>query len=161
MVLMRRGQLMVWVCRVLIAGIAMFAAQPGTVGASQQPREVPANIAIHDLLDDPDRYDGRRVVVAGFVSSIEFERGRRGSEYAVLMLEESGTGAPKTVHAVKVISLTFPKIRKCQYALIQGVYHREGKQAGRPYEFFIDAEAVLENDSEGSGRLPSDCEKKL
>jgi len=139
----------------------MFSAHPGTAGAAQQPRDVPANVAIHDLLDDPDRYDGRRVVVAGFVSSIEFERGRRGSEYAVLMVQETGTGAPQTVHAVKVISLTFPKIRKCQYALIQGVYHREGRQAGRAYEFFIDADAVLENDSAESGRFPSECEKKL
>ena len=148
-------------CGVLLVGIAMVVTQPGLAAAKQQPRDAPANVAIHDLLEDPDRYDGRRVVVTGFVSSIAFEQGRRGSEYAVLMLEETVTSVPPTAYAVKVISLTMPKVRQCQYALVQGVYHREGKQAGRPYEFFIDAEAVLENDGTESGRVPSGCEEKL
>ncbi len=148
-------------CGVFLAGIMLCAAQPGLVGAKQQPREVPANVAIHDLLEYPDRYDGRRVVVTGFVSSIAFEQGRRGSEYAVLLLEETVAGVPPTAYSVKVISLTMPRVRQCQHALVQGVYHREGKQAGRPYEFFIDADAVLQSDPAESGRVPSECEEKL
>lgn len=148
-------------CRGLFVGIALFAVQFGVAGATPQPREVPANVAIHDLLADPDRYDGKRVVVTGVVSSIAFEQGRRGSEYAVIMLEETVTSGPPTAYAVTVISLTMPRIRQCQPALVQGVYHRQGKQAGRPYEFFIDADAVLESDPSESGRVPSECEEKL
>jgi hypothetical protein len=149
------------VCRVLLVGIALSAALGGFAGAKPPPREVPANVAIHDLLESPDQYDGRRVVVTGFISSIAFEQGRRGSEYAVIMLEEAVTDAPPTAYAVTVISLTMPKVGQCQPALVQGVYHREGKQAGRPYEFFIDAEAILPNDRTDSGRVPSECEQKL
>jgi hypothetical protein len=142
-------------------GIALFGALGGLAGAKPQHREVPANVAIHDLLESPDQYDGRRVVVTGFISSIAFEQGRRGSEYAVIKLEEAATSDPSTAYAVTVISLTMPKVGQCQHALVQGVYHRAGKQAGRPYEFFIDAEAVLLNDRTDSGRVPSECDEKL
>jgi hypothetical protein len=149
------------VCGAFLIGIALFATLGGLAGAKPQPREVPANVAIHDLLESPDQYDGRRVVVTGFVSSIAFEQGRRGSEYAVITLEETATSGLSTTYAVTVISLAMPKVRQCQHALVQGVYHREGKQAGRPYEFFIDAEAVLPDDHPDSGRVPSECEEKL
>lgn len=148
-------------CSAVLVGVALCATPVGLVGAAPQPREVPANVAIHDLLEDPDQYDGRRVVVTGFISSIEFERGRRGSEYAILVLEETRAGVPATVYAVKVVSLTMPRVGPCQYALVQGTYHRQGKQAGRPYEFFIDAEAVLQDEPADGGRVPRACEERL
>ncbi|MBI3607462.1 MAG: hypothetical protein HY207_05820 [Nitrospirae bacterium] len=132
-----------------------------TLSAKGPSRELPLSAAIHDLLNTPKQYDGRRVLVSGFVRSIEFERGRLGSEYAILVLEETVSSVPPSVYAVRVISLTFPTVRKCQHALVQGTYHLEGNQAGRPYEHFIDAEAVLQDDAVDSGRVPSGCEKKL
>jgi hypothetical protein len=149
--------------RLLIVLTAFFAVwlPSETLSAKSPPRELPLPAAIRDLINEPDQYDGRRVFVSGFVRSIEFERGRRGSEYAILVLEETVPSVPPAVYAVRVISLTFPTVRTCQHALVQGTYHRQGKQAGRPYEFFIDAEAVLRDDPVHSGRVPSGCEEKL
>lgn len=111
--------------------------------AEGPPKELPMLVTIHDLLNEPDRYDGHRVVVTGLVRSIELQRGRRGSEYVMLVLEEESSGAPEPINSIKVISPTVPKVGKGHRALVQGVYHREGKQGGRFYEFFIDAEVIL------------------
>jgi hypothetical protein len=133
------------------------------LGAFEPARaaEAPLNVGIHDLLDHSDQYDGRLVVVTGYVGRVAWERGRRGSEYVELVLEEAGSGAPPHVATVTVVALTPPRVRACQHVLIQGVYHREGKQAGRPYEFFIDADAVIPDIPPESSRVPSDCEEKL
>lgn len=123
--------------------------------------EAPLNVRIHDLLDHSDQYDGRLVVVTGYVGHVAWERGRRGSEYVELVLEEAGSGVPPKAATVTVVALTPPKVRACQHVLVQGVYHREGKQAGRPYEFFIDADAVIPDIPPESSRVPIDCEEKL
>jgi hypothetical protein len=141
--------------------VALGVAFPDALDASQVPKEIPENVAIHDLLGESTRYDGRRVVVTGFVTSIAFEQGRRGSEYAVLVLTEAGIVDSSDTPEIKVISLTIPKVGHCQHALVQGIYHRAGKQAGRPYEFFIDAEAVIQSDIEGATRLPRECDQNL
>lgn len=109
----------------------------GTPAAAKSLR-----VAIHDLLDEPERYDGQRVMVTGFVRSIELQRGRRGSEYLELVLEES-PATPKTAPPyLTVISLNRADVRIGYRLVVEGVYHREGKQAGRPYEYFIDAEEI-------------------
>jgi hypothetical protein len=138
--------------RIFLVGIVVSPMGSSLALSAERSREAPMNVAIHDLLETPDRYDGRRVLVTGFISSIE---------YAILTLEETAAGVTPAVYAVKVISLTFPRVSKCQHAVVQGTYHRQGKQAGRPYEFFIDAEAVLQDDPAGSKRVPSECEEKL
>ncbi|MFZ5862515.1 MAG: hypothetical protein ACOYXR_06745 [Nitrospirota bacterium] len=151
---------------VLGAVLAVFWAlvwtAPG-VGAfdTAHAGEAPLNAAIHDLVEHPDQYDGRLVLVTGYVGHIAWERGRRGSEYVELRLDEAGTEAGATETSVTVIAWLAPTVRECQQVLVQGTYHRTGKQAGRPYEFFIDADAVLRDVPDGSGRVPRACEKKL
>jgi hypothetical protein len=70
------------------------------------------------------------------------QQGRRGSEYVELTLQERGTARSTDPPVVTVVSLTIPRLRVGEAALVRGVYHREGKQAGRPYEFFIDADEI-------------------
>lgn len=144
----------------LLLGVILTPSS-GTLAAKRPPRELPAPVAVRDLVERPAEYDGRRVIANGFVRSIELQQGRRGSEYVVLVLEDAAADAPESVFSVTVVSLSVVSFRKCDRALVQGVYHREGKQAGRPYEHFIDAEAVLPGEGDEQGYVPRDCEKKV
>ncbi|MEW6325289.1 MAG: hypothetical protein AB1515_07860 [Nitrospirota bacterium] len=130
------------------AGLAAFLALialwalAGETAANPEAAPKPLRLAIHDLLSEPERYDGRRVLVTGFVRSVEFQRGRRGSEYLLFVLDES-PASPKTgLPTLTVVSLNALNVRVGSRVVVEGVYHREGKQAGRPYEFFIDAEEI-------------------
>jgi hypothetical protein len=64
----------------------------------------------------------------------------------MMVLEEVGIQPEKPVATVNVIILNIPKVRTGNDALVQGVYHREGKQAGKTFEHFIDAEVVLKEE---------------
>jgi hypothetical protein len=110
--------------------------------AKAPPKELPMLVSVTELTADPDQYDGHRIVVTGYVRSMEIQRGRRGSEYIMLVLEEKASNT-SSAPSVSVVSLTLPPVREGGHALVQGVYHREGRQAGRTFEHFIDAEMVL------------------
>lgn len=83
--------------------------------------------------------------MTGRVRSMELQMGRRGSEYFVLVLEEESAAPSGTTPPVQVLSAAVPKVRRGDHALVQGIYHREGKQAGRPFEHFVNAEVILRN----------------
>ena len=102
-------------------------------------------VTVSDLAAEPEQYDGHRVVVTGRVRSMEVQMGRRGSEYLVLVLEEDSPASSRAIQPVQIFSATVPKVRQGDHALVQGVYHREGKEAGRPFEDFVEAEAILRN----------------
>jgi hypothetical protein len=125
---------------VLIAFLSLFPSW--NLVAKAPPKELPMLVSVGDLTADPDQYDGHRVVVTGSVRSLEIQRGRRGSEYIMLILEEN-TASASSGPSVSVVTLTLPPVRQGHHALVQGVYHREGKQAGRTFEHFIDAEVIL------------------
>ena len=127
----------------LVASLALTQA----LLAKSPPKELPLPASIHDLVDDPDHYDGHRVFVTGLVHSIQLERGRRGSEYFVLILEEQAASPDGATLSVVAISETVPKVKEGHRAMVQGVYHREGKSGGRPYQFFIEADAILREDT--------------
>ena len=65
----------------------------------------------------------------------------------MLILEEDSPSATDPKLFLEVISLTVPKVREGYHVLVQGVYHREGKQAGRSFEHFIDADAIIREKS--------------
>lgn len=117
------------------------------ISATGAAKELPLLVTVSDLANEPGEYDGHRVVVTGRVHSMEIQTGRRGSEFIMLVLEEdspppSSSGA---VQPVQVFSPTIPKVRQGDLALVQGVYHIEGRQAGRSFEHFVDAEVILRN----------------
>jgi hypothetical protein len=99
-------------------------------------------VSVGDLVREPQRYDKQRVLVSGVVRSIEFQRGRRGSEYIMLMLAEIHSTSQESGPAVTVVSLDIPRVKVGEQVLVRGVYYVEGKQAGRAYERFIDAEEI-------------------
>jgi hypothetical protein len=115
------------------------------LAAKGAPKELPMLVTVSDLGRDPGQYDGHRIVVTGRVRSIEMQMGRRGSEYLLLILEEDSPASSGTVQPVQVFSPTIPKVQEGDPALVQGVYHKEGKQAGRVFEHFVDAEVILRN----------------
>lgn len=108
-------------------------------------KELPMQVTVSDLASEPKQYDGHRVVVTGRVRSMEVQLGRRGSEYLMIVLEEDSPTSSGKVKPVQVYIPTVPKVREGDNALVQGVYHIEGKQAGRFFEHFVDAEVILRN----------------
>ena len=119
-----------------------FGSNPPAYGIS---KELPMQVTVSDLASEPKQYDGHRVVVTGRVRSMEVQLGRRGSEYLIIVLEEDSPASSEKVKPVQVYIPTVPKVREGDRALVQGVYHIEGKQAGRNFEHFVDAEAILRN----------------
>ena len=115
----------------------------GPVQAEGPAKELPMLVTLTDLQSEPSQYDGHRIVVTGRVRSIEVQQGRRGSEYVMLVLEDETPGGTSLPSSIRVVSFTLPAVRQGHYALVQGTYHVEGKQAGRPFENFIDAEIIL------------------
>ena len=105
-------------------------------------------VTVNDLAAEPEQYDGHRVVVTGRVRSLEMQMGRRGSEYFVLVLEEDSPASSGATQPVQDYSPTVPKVQRGDHALVQGVYHREGKEAGRPFEHFVEAEAILRSEAD-------------
>lgn len=106
-------------------------------------KDPPITVTIQALSAAPEQYDEQRVIVTGRVRSMEVQTGRRGSSYVMMVLEEIGAQPGKTIPTVTVIILDVPKVNIGSDVLVQGTYHREGRQAGKTFEHFIDAEAVL------------------
>jgi hypothetical protein len=127
--------------------VLLFLLQRPGLTAQAAPKELPVLVAIKDLLTESNPYDGHRVVVAGRIRSMELQTGRRGGEFIMLILEEDAPDAAGPDLFIEVVSLTIPKVRQGDRALVQGVYHREGKQAGRPFERFIDADTIIREKS--------------
>ncbi len=123
-----------------------LAVLVGSMGASTRlwAKEAasPLRVSVGDLVREPQRYDKQRVLVSGVVRSIEFQRGRRGSEYLLLTLEEIHAESQKQLPSVSVVTADLPRLKVGEQILVQGVYYVEGKQAGRSYERFIDAEEI-------------------
>ena len=115
----------------------------GDLIAKSPLKDPPTTVTIQALLTAPEQYDGRRVIVTGRVQSMEVQTGRRGSSYVMMVLEEIGSPSGKAIPTVTVIILDIPKVNTGSDVLVQGIYHREGRQAGKTFEHFIDAEAVL------------------
>ena len=131
--------------RILFLFLFLFLFGPS---ASQgAPKELPMLVTLNDLSTEPAQYDGHRVVVTGRVRSIEVQTGRRGSQYALLILEEETSKGSDPKSTVFVISLVTPPVRQGHQALIQGVYHLEGRQAGRLFNHFIDADLIVREKS--------------
>lgn len=115
------------------------------LAAKGPQKELPMLVTVSDLAEQPGEYDGHRVVVTGRVQSMEIQRGRRGSEYLILVLEDDSAASSVNVKPVKIFSQTLPRLQEGDPALVQGVYHKEGRQGGRPWEHFVDAEVILRN----------------
>jgi len=102
----------------------------------------PLHASIGDLEQEPQRYDKRMVIVSGVVRSIEFQRGRRGSEYLLLTLEEIHAAPQQQRPTVSVVTQDLTRVQVGEQILVRGVFYIEGNQGGRPYERFIDAEEI-------------------
>ncbi len=127
----------------VIWAAAVLATLWGDGSVQAAPKELSPLVAIGDLSVGSDRFDGHRVVVRGRVRSIELRNGRRGSEFVMLVVEEQTPDASGRLLSVQVFTFTPPLVGTGETVLVQGTYHREGRQAGLPFEHFIEAEAIL------------------
>jgi hypothetical protein len=119
----------------------LMLAWLGGVEATE-PAPPPLHVSVGDLMKDQQQYDKRMVIVSGLVRSVEFQRGRRGSEYLLLMLEEIHGTSPEPHPSVKVVTHELTRVKVGEQILVRGVYHVEGHQGGHAYERFIDAEEI-------------------
>lgn len=129
----------------LFVFLVAFLSAPALLQSA--PKELPMLVTLKELSTEPDQYDGRRIVVTGRVRSIEVKTGRRGSQYAFLVLEEEASKEPGPKSTVFVITLVTPTVGRGHQALVQGVYHLEGRQAGQLFSHFIDAEVIMREKS--------------
>lgn len=133
--------------RVVFLSLLGLLIASNIIPATGPAKELPLLVTVRDLANEPGEYDGHRVVVTGRVQSMEIQTGRRGSEFLMLILEEDAPSAPSSdaIEPVQVFSPTIPKVHRGDRALVQGVFHIEGRQAGRSFEHFVDAEVILKN----------------
>jgi hypothetical protein len=132
--------------KILVAVVLFFIASGPSVSEGA-PKELPMLVTLKDLSTEPGQYDGHRVVVTGRVRSIEVQNGRRGSQLALLIVEDETAKGSELKSTVFVITLVTPPVKQGQQALIQGVYHLEGRQGGRLFNHFIDAEMIVREKS--------------
>ncbi|HTP42796.1 MAG TPA: hypothetical protein VML36_10275 [Nitrospiria bacterium] len=133
-------------------GIALMAPTVLLAWLGGQPvleaREAqPLHVSIGDLSKEPERYDKQMVLVSGMVRSIEFQRGRRGSEYLLLTLEEIHGVLPGPRQSVNVVTQSVLRVKIGEQLQVRGVYYLEGNEAGRAYERFIDAEEIKQENA--------------
>jgi hypothetical protein len=102
----------------------------------------PLRASIGDLGREPQRYDKQMVIISGVVRSIEFQRGRRGSEYLLLTLEEIHAEPQPQRPTVRAVTHDLTRVKVGQQILVRGIYHITGNQGGRTYEGFIDVEEI-------------------
>jgi hypothetical protein len=119
----------------------LFVALPRP-WAGDATGDEPLRASISDLGREPQRYDKRMVIISGVVRSIEFQRGRRGSEYLLLLLEEIHAEPRQQPPTVNVVTHDLTRVKVGQQILVRGIYHITGNQGGRTYEGFIDVEEI-------------------
>ena len=121
----------------------VLAMRWGSGSVQAAPKELSPLVAIGELAAESVRFDGHRVVVRGRVRSIEVRTGRRGSEFLMLVVEESAPDASGRLASIQVFTFTPPRAVTGDTVLVQGTYHHEGRQAGLSFEHFIEARAIL------------------
>ena len=90
----------------------------------------------------PDDYDGKRIKVSGKVRTITSERGKRGSEYLMIVIEGAQSAPEETAETLKVFIYFSPKIKKGSSIIISGTYHKWGHWGGSEQEHFIEANKI-------------------
>lgn len=107
-------------------------------------KDLPELVAISELISSGDRYHGRRVVIVGKLQEIAGEQGRRGSRfYKVIVAAPSERDLSEGQFEIIVFTYDAPVIPSGTEVLVQGTYYREGRWAGKPFERFIESEAIL------------------
>jgi hypothetical protein len=107
-------------------------------------KEFPIPTTVTDLASQPKQYDGSRVFVSGTVREANLEKGRRGSEFLSIVLEETEPkGADRA--SVQVFSLTLLSVDSGSRVSVQGTYHHDSYYGGWRYDNFIAAETIIQD----------------
>ena len=129
--------------RFLFSLMIIVFLSPLEVQSSEDPINAdPKRVKVHDILHDPTQFHGQQIVLSGVVQSIKLMRGRMGSEFILILLEETGPVRYESRPTVKVVVYTNPKIRVGQTVSILGIYHQEGRVRGLLYHSFIAGEEI-------------------
>jgi hypothetical protein len=107
-------------------------------------KEFPIPTTVTDLTSQPKQYDGSRVFVSGTVREVKLERGRRGSEFLAMVLEETEPkGADRP--SIQVFSQTLVSVDSGSRVSVQGTYHHDSYYGGWRYDDFIAAETIIQD----------------
>ncbi|MFI5305469.1 MAG: hypothetical protein ACHQYP_11840 [Nitrospiria bacterium] len=120
----------------LLFGAAFVYWSPLLASESVNP------ITVKLLLLSPDEYDGKTVRVSGRVQTISAERGKRGSEYLKIVIEDSQQNQEQTTETLNVFIYSSPRIKKGSSIIVSGIYHKSGHWGGSEQEHFIEASLI-------------------
>ncbi|MHB8481385.1 MAG: hypothetical protein ACYDBV_01415 [Nitrospiria bacterium] len=127
----------------LVLTLLCLPALAGSVPAELKTKEPGISpLSIEVIRHSPELYDGKNIKVAGQVRSLAPARGRRGSEFIVLVLESSKSPPDDSSQILTVFSYLSPPLKKGNRVIVTGVYHKEGYWAGSTHEHFIEASQI-------------------
>lgn len=104
------------------------------LGSQGSAKELPILVTLEEL--EGDQYNTQRVVVMGSVRSVEGKRGRQGSQYFQIEIDDEE-------RTITILSLSMPKISPGHFVAVQGTFHQRGWFAGYPMSQYIIAEMVV------------------
>ncbi|MBI1821733.1 MAG: hypothetical protein HY036_11065 [Nitrospirae bacterium] len=103
---------------------------------------VTSPLSIEVIRSSPELYDGKNIKVSGQVRSLNPSRGKRGSEFMVLVLENSNFQPGDSSQTLTVFSYFTPPLKKGGRVIVTGVYHKTGYWAGSTHDHFIEASKI-------------------
>jgi hypothetical protein len=127
----------------LISALFLLAMGSGMVSSTEPFAGETVNpLLIQKIRHSPDDFDGKSIKVSGQVRSISSERGKRGSEYLVIVIEGAQSAPEETAETLKVFIYFSPKIKTGSAIIVSGIYHKWGHWGGSEQEHFIEASKI-------------------
>jgi hypothetical protein len=120
---------------VLLVGIGLLAAE-GRAKESLNP------VSVKNIRLTPDAYDGKTLKVSGQVRSVTPGRGKRGSEFLIVVIEGPPSKTDETSPELTVFSYFAPPLKVGTPVIVLGVYHKSGRWAGSDHDHFIEASKI-------------------
>ena len=118
--------------RVLIPLLASLAVALLTGSALAARADL---VAVKDLLDAPDKWHGRPVVVTGVVSQLDAKTSQRGNPYYTFVLTDA-------LASVTVFSNGVPQIRDLSRVQVEGTFLKVKRVGKYTFQNQVDARRI-------------------
>ncbi|HXN06425.1 MAG TPA: hypothetical protein VN944_05105 [Nitrospiria bacterium] len=120
----------------LVAGAGAFSTLEAEEKGPLNPEQV------GKIRSSPEAYDGKTIRVSGRVRSILPGRGKRGSEFLIILIEAPQAKPDEDSEAITVFAYFVPRFKVGSMIIVSGVYHKWGHWAGSEHEHFIEASKI-------------------
>ncbi|MBI3605307.1 MAG: hypothetical protein HY202_04690 [Nitrospirae bacterium] len=111
----------------------------GLLAAESIAKESLNPVSVKTIRLTPDAYDGKTLKVSGQVRSVTPGRGKRGSEFLIVVIEGPPSKTDETSPELTVFSYFAPPLKVGTPVIVLGVYHKSGRWAGSDHDHFIEA----------------------